>query len=501
MQNLLSKMDFGNEAADDVDPNELASYFVEQDMFHKFLDPSQRLLIATARKGVGKSALLQWTAHKIGQGDKDALIIRCRGADLVRSKFGLTAALRTPNDYIRDWMIRICAVINRQLALKVGLAITDDKITLVETAELEGYKSRNLVGCLLDRLQGILDKNGPRKLAASDELQLLKRVKNRNVWILIDDLDATYQNTDAESLELSTFFSACRYLLQDMTGIFIRITMRIDVWALIRRYDESLDKVEQYVNEILWRQSDFLHLLYLRIKAQLDKLNMSLTKPPSHVQELDAWERVLELIFVPNMDWGSREDGFRTVSTYKVIFTLSYERPRWAIQLCKLAQTSCLRKGHAIISKDDIDEIWGEYGAKRIADLVAEHKHQCPQLQELLNAFRGCERLLSRADLLKLITNRICSHLGPNIEGTGTRSALEIARFLYRLGFILARSDSNDGSYEHYRFDQMPDFLSSRTDEDFGLTWEIHPCYREALDIKKLDKSHYERFSKLRGRR
>jgi hypothetical protein len=74
-----------------------------------------------------------------------------------------------------------------------------------------------------------------------------------------------------------------------------------------------------------------------------------------------------------------------------------------------------------------------------------------------------------------------------------------VARFLYRLGFILARSEGPEG-YEHYRFDQMPDFLSARTDEDFAVKWEIHPCYREALDIKKLDKSHREKFSRLRQR-
>ena len=296
-------MDFGNEAADDADPEELASYFVEQTMFHEFLSSRKRLLIATARKGVGKSALLQWAASKIQDGDKDALVIRCRGADLVRSRFGLTSPLENPNDRIRDWMVRICALVNRQLALNIGLALKDDAITLVETAELEGYKSRNLVGCLLDRLHGVLDKRSPDKLKAKDEILLLQRVKNRNVWIMIDDLDATYQNTEAESLELSTFFSACEYLLRDMEGIFVRATMRTDVWALIRRSDESLDKTEQYVSEILWHQGDFLQLLYLRIKAQLEKLEAPLPKVPAHVQEEDARERVLELIFVPKMDW------------------------------------------------------------------------------------------------------------------------------------------------------------------------------------------------------
>ncbi|SRR5712692_2562327 len=91
--NILARLDFGNEAADDVDPEDLAKYFVEQEAFAKFLDPRRKLLVATARKGVGKSALLQWIHHKVSASDHEALVIKCRGADLVRSKFNLSSQL------------------------------------------------------------------------------------------------------------------------------------------------------------------------------------------------------------------------------------------------------------------------------------------------------------------------------------------------------------------------------------------------------------------------
>src|SRR5205807_2518613 len=159
-----------------------------------------------------------------------------------------------------------------------------------------------------------------------------------------------------ESLELGTFFSACRYLTQGMKGVFFRISMRTDVWALIRRYDESLDKVEQYVFDILWHQDEFLHLLYLRIKHQIEKSGGKLPFVPGHVLPQDAEERLLGRIFAPKMDWGTNvELGIRQVDTYKVIYTLAYERPRWAIQLCKLAQGSELRHRHDVITKEDID--------------------------------------------------------------------------------------------------------------------------------------------------
>ena len=78
MIDLLKFMDFGNEAADDADPAELTSYFVEQAPFYEFIKPSNKILIATSRKGVGKSALLQWVAYKVSQDDTEALLIKCR---------------------------------------------------------------------------------------------------------------------------------------------------------------------------------------------------------------------------------------------------------------------------------------------------------------------------------------------------------------------------------------------------------------------------------------
>jgi hypothetical protein len=168
--------------------------------------------------------------------------------------------------------------------------------------------------------------------------------------------------------------------------------------------------------------------------------------------------------------------------------------------LCKLAQESALRHNSNRITKESIDEVWGEYGAKRIEDLVSEHKHQCPQVNELLSAFRGANRLMNRSELFTWINNHVSEHLEVKLEGDATRSPREIARFLYRLGFIVARSENAEGEYEHYRFDQMPDFLLARTEDDFSVKWEIHLCYRQALDIKKLNQSHRERFGRLRGR-
>lgn len=174
------------------------------------------------------------------------------------------------------------------------------------------------------------------------------------------------------------------------------------------------------------------------------------------------------------------------MDTYKVLYILSYNRPRWGIQLCKLAQKNALANNMSLIEKRDIDARWGEYGLKRISDLIVEHKHQCNQVEDLVNSFRGLERRFPQHELLEIIRKKIISSLNVQIDGRKCTKTEEIADFLYRIGFIVARSEDGYG-YHHYSYSNLPDLFSGKNNNGFNLIWEIHPCYREALDIKKLN--------------
>jgi hypothetical protein len=487
---LLQDIDFGNEAGDDVSPEELASFFVEQADFRQFLSLDRKISIVTGKKGIGKSILLQWMHLKFPETDPDAILVKCRGADLTRHEFGLSSPLDSPNDFVKDWMVRISALVNRRLAQIIKIPYNDDRLTLIETAELSGFKQRNFFAALIARLSLKLEKfevdYEPQTI--KNEIETLKRVANRNIIILVDDLDATFQNSTKELQELSSFFSACRYLSNDVQGLYFRVTMRTDVWPIVRRYDEALDKADQYVVDLNWNIEDFRTLLFRRIDSQLQKLGQRFLIHRSQTDE-EYHEYIISKIFVNKMEWGDHPRH-----TYRVIYTLSYARPRWAIQLCKLSQQVALKKHDSKIDKPHIDVVWGEYGYKRIADLVSEHKHQCAVVEELVSAFRESERRLTKDDLFTLINNRILNHLPVIIDGVKAASPKDVAQFLYRIGFILARIEEAENSYEHYAFDDLPDLLSNRTSNDFGALWEIHPCYRQALDITKINR--YQRIAR-----
>jgi hypothetical protein len=324
MNELLRKINFGNEAGDDLSPKEIVNFFVEQKPFLEYLSPKNKILLATAKKGVGKSALIRWIEAKVPEIDNSgSLVIRVTGSDLVRSCFKLTNTLSLPNDYIRDWMVRICAIINRRIGAQLSIALTDDQIAMVESAELDGFKNRNILSALTERLTKLLPSIQKTKEQIPNEIEILKRFSDKTVWFLVDDLDATYQRTKQENLELSTFFSACRYLSTQTNGIIFRATMRTDVWAMIRRYDESLDKFEQYVSDISWSQADFRTLLFKRIEYQMNQLGLQDTTPPHQVTKTEVEEHIINKVFEKRMLWGNTEKR-----TYKVIYTLSYHRPR-----------------------------------------------------------------------------------------------------------------------------------------------------------------------------
>lgn len=276
---LDSRKLWGNEAADDESAERLNSYFVMQPVFESFFDPSERFLVARARKGLGKSALLKECAFRANMVESN-IVISIKGGDLVAQKKVETLS---PVEHIHDWQQRICAVINRTIGSQIGIALSDDKIALVEAAELAGLKNRNLVGGLLERVRG---KLGLQQSQIKDDRALMGRTlgtENRIVWLILDDIDATFEGGRDEIRRLSTFFSACRELAANFEGVVIRASIRSDVWTTIERTDEALDKADQYVHDIRWSRAETKRILCERIASYL-RLEQGI--PESKVEQL-----------------------------------------------------------------------------------------------------------------------------------------------------------------------------------------------------------------------
>lgn len=252
-KDLLSKKLFGNEAGEDEPTEILNSYFVDKPEFESFYNNENNFQIVMSRKGVGKSALLKKTQY-LASSDKNNITLYLKGADL--SGFQEIDS-NNPLGWVNGWQQRICSILSFDIGKKLKIAMDDDSITMVEASELSGFRKRNIVSALLDRLKIKLSKLDLdiKKLVPPDYTSLLERYskgKDLSIWLFVDDIDATFINREDQRLMISTFFSACRNIVQNVKGLKIRSSVRTDVWFIISQHDEALDKCNQYLVEIKW---------------------------------------------------------------------------------------------------------------------------------------------------------------------------------------------------------------------------------------------------------
>ena len=144
------------------------------------------------------------------------------------------------------------------------------------------------------------------KIKSANEIELLKRIaasRKKRVWIILDDLDATFQNTAEEKQSLGTFFSACRYLTRDVTGLNFRVAIRTDVWPFIRRDDEASGKLDQYREELSWKEVEFQTHIFPHSLRPIQAHDPSAIEAPLTTQ---AQTSLVHELFTHEMSWGEK---------------------------------------------------------------------------------------------------------------------------------------------------------------------------------------------------
>lgn len=481
-QDLISPDLFGNEAGDDEDLEILDSYFLEKPEFDQFFSPKTRLAFARSRKGVGKSALLKQSLYRRMKSGNDELLIYLKASDLIALQ---DIKATSPDELVYGWQQRICTQVNLQLGSTLQVGFTDDAMLLIESAELSGFRDRNLISALVDRLKikGLGADLERTRISSTNPEALLSRALEKQdvtVWLFIDDVDATFINTEHERLKTSTFFSACRNLVSSVKGLCIRAAVRADVWSVLAQHDEALDKCEQYMLDLHWSTAETGRILENKIHSFFVRYYPDDVRFSSLQPEMDG-DAIRKLIFKEPFPWGPN----RFLESFRPIHILSAGRPRWAAQLCKLASKNAFDNGVTHISVGHIRSVLRAYGQLRVNDLYKEHRHQCAVLQDIVESFSGGTHRFTTDALLDHIAENVIRRIGiPKIDGvTAEMGQMAVAHFLYRIGFIAARDESDTAGLGFIRYEERPNLLATRVNLDDGLPWEIHPSYRQVLRI------------------
>jgi hypothetical protein len=464
---------FGSENADLEHESLFDSYSLDRDDFSKLYDTKRKIAILFSYKGSGKSAALR--------------LIRNRHKDSVDSVVALMSAGEiTPTTQSNDvaaWTSAWKQSILKQLAAEVGTRISsaydDDATTLVQYAEREGFKRVNFVGYVTKHLSEKyqLTKQADLDSGVSKKIQRFLNSKQILVWLLIDDVDSNFKADPNAKAKIVGFISAIKLLTSQIPELRTRFTIRPNVWELLAKDFDSINQMREFQIPIEWVEKDIMQLLAKRISSYYHRSESNMAGSLDEDGDHREW---IGLVFEDQMRWSGS-----TRPPHVVLDTLSRNRPRWLIELAKLSLKSAKTNGHLRITLDDVNERLEEFGRARITDSIAEFGSQCSQLEQLISCFREQEKTYRQDQLISLINNNILTHINPQIVGVPTKpDAKDIIRFLYFIGFLSARKDRENGSYEHIPYADNPTFLATVFDVRNSFTWEIHPVFAVALQMR-----------------
>jgi hypothetical protein len=475
---------FGNEAGEEEDPEVLDSYFVKMNNVDKLWDFKNRLAIIRARKGLGKSTLLAKLNYDKIKDEPEAILLFIKRSDL--QSFFEPKKEYDPNHLINQWQVSICKHLNCKIGEKIGFAFSDTAISMVETSELAGFRGRNIIGSLIDRLKIKLPLSIEKKEPQHpDHKALLKRfeaIHEYRAWIFIDDIDATFFNNPESCLQISTFFSCCRKMITDFKGLSIRVSVRTDVWSVINRIDEAMDKCDQYITDLVWEQSDFDKMLARRIYSYLNRRHLS-GMYGFAISEKDPLRNpriVIREIFAPKFIWAGE-----TYSPSEFIFLFSDGRPRWAINLCKRAFRNQAKDKKRQICQEHFYEALDNHGKARLDDLYKEHKQQFPKIEQLIQVFSGGEAYYKTESLLFVLDEKfVKKNREIEIDGVVEKAdCLRVADLLYRIGFIYANKYGNYNLKNVIQYEDRPDLLKDIGNLDVSYYWMIKSIYQKRLNV------------------
>ena len=474
---------FGNEAADHEDPEIFNSYAVQRKEMRSFLDQKKPLQIVSAYKGEGKSALLRLIENKIKSDDASAVVLRVSATEISPSEDE-----NNIDAWIRSWKKAIFKKVAVEIGKGLKMAFNDDAMSLVEEAETEGFRERSFVGAIVSRLSS---KHAPleqKKPKVDNHEALMRRWSEdgASVWVLIDDVDHNFRNNKYDRTKVATCLMATTQIFMSVPEIKIRLSLRPNVWTTIKSEYESLSHVKQYIKGLSWSDRDFQDILSHRIESYLKRTDQWANVSETLSVDVETKKRqLLNLVFENPVYWGGNNSK-RDI--YVPLHTLSRHRPRWMIELCKAAALSANTANSDIITLDNINKKLGSFGQSRIEDMVVEFQPQCEKIRQLVVAFAGQNERYSTDKLLTVIRNRVLQSVTPKIVGVlGVPGPREVAHFLFQIGFLSARKDHADGTYTHYSYAEKPELLVTENNIDQGMSWEIHPVFRQTLDLKDVE--------------
>lgn len=475
---------FGHEAAEREDPARLKKYFIKKSDYESVCSDLP-LKIVIGFKGVGKSAVLK--VSYLEDTEKGIPTIWIRPDDISELYEELLKESNTLK-LITLWKKGISRLIACRIAEKLTISTSEDSEKAIRWAEETGYRSRDLISQLAQKFKPLvkdfLDVDDSRSNQNTGEHHILERLlRRKKIRVYMDDLDRGWEATNSDIKRLSALINALGDLTSDIQGLQVRISLRGDVYSLIRGSSEFTDKFESSEIWCKWTNHEILLALIKRIYTFFDIKISETALSKMHQSDLSKY---LSPLFAQRFE-GTK--CWNNAPIYRVIMSLIRRRPRDMVKLCTASAKQAYDENSNTILGKHMLAILENYSIQRMKDIIIEFKSELPNIDDLLynmgpttNEIREKhqDRYLYTTDKLFQKIKNVMENVPVKFNNPSTYSFHDVAHFLYKIGFITATRVLDDGYVERKYFEERPQLLS-KSFGDGGYSWEIHPAYRSAL--------------------
>ncbi|MCC8050019.1 MAG: cold shock domain-containing protein [Clostridiales bacterium] len=457
---------FGDLAAEDENKERFSSYFIKTDVYEK-VHNFMPIRILVAHKGIGKSAVFRMSY--LENIENKILSIWVRPDDILK----LAESNGEPDslELINQWK----AGLEKLLAEKI---ISDFNVNndteIIKQVSKKGLKFAEKIGIIVKNVSEIVNTDEIKKDIAK------KYKENHKIVVYIDDLDRAWNGSKQNIYRISALLNAVRDLCNESNELCFRISLRSDVYYLVRTADESTDKIDGNVLWLKWTEHELLALLVKRVQSyfgnnifEKDLLDMNQNDMAEYLND------IMDDTFKGSGKWNNRPIRY-------IFLSLIRRRPRDLINLCTLAARNANANGRNLIETEDWEEVFEQYSSSRLQDTINEHKYELPDIERLLLGMKPSHEMkktekpfvYSKDQLVRKICG-ITQNGKFFFANKKECSVDELIAFMYKINFLNARKNMPGGFIDRKYFEDNKYITSSTV--DFGYDWEVHPAFRWAL--------------------
>lgn len=457
---------FGELAAEDEETVRFKNSFFKSSTYEQ-IHNDRPLRILVAHKGVGKSALFRMSYEE--NLEQNILSLWIRPNDI--SDLCEVSENENPLNLIEKWKSGLNSRITELVMGKFQINTNSDFTN--EAVE----KGVRLIDKITTLIRGINDKVDIEK---AKQVVCKKYLANHKIVIYIDDLDRAWEGTTNNVKRIAALLNAVRDLSNESPGLQFRISLRSDVYFLVRTADESTDKIEGNVIWLSWSEHELLVFLAKRIQSYLGTSvseRQLLKKPQFEIAKY--LHPIMESHFIGDGKWNNRPIHY-------ILLSLTRRRPRDLVNLCTQAAREARSNRNEKITTADWESVFSQYSQNRLQDTINEHRYELPNIRRLLLGMKPNHEQKKLTGSHKYTESQILNKIsgimqcGDFVFSDGhTATAKELLAFLYKINFIVARKDLRDGYIDRKYFEDN-NYLSTEYAE-FGYDWEVHPAFRWAL--------------------